>query len=98
MVVGWQKRPEVADQQVEHAITIEIDGLDVRRIRQPCDFHERRLLFVRSGRIHDAVAHVAQHHLEPSVVVQIDKSNVRHGRVGLDALAADTTRFRNGSV
>ena len=92
VVVGWQNPPEVADQEVEYTITIEIDRLDVRRIRQPCDFHEGRLLFVRFGRIHDAVAHIAQHHLEPSVVVQIDESNVRHRLVGL------TTRQRHDAL
>ena len=42
VVVGRQKTAEVAHQEVENAITVEIDRLDVRRIRQAGNLHERR--------------------------------------------------------
>ena len=44
IVVGRREPAEVGDQEVEHAVTVEIGGRDVRRIRQPRHLHECRRL------------------------------------------------------
>jgi hypothetical protein len=89
LMIGRQKAAQVTDQEVDNAVGIDVGRLDARRIRQPRDFHERRLLLVRPGLVDDAVAHVAQYHLVPSVPIEIHQPDARDGVVGRTACGGE---------
>ena len=81
LVVAWQERPEVGDQQVVASVLVQVEQGRVRRVRDVGDDVQQPGLRVRRPSDHHvAVAHLGGDDLELAVAVDVGETHVGHRR------------------
>ena len=81
-MIGRQKASEIADEQVVHAVSVEIVKGEVRRVRQGRDHVEAPARIGKLSSQQHPEPHVGGDELQRPVAVEIERANVRDCRAG----------------